>query len=94
MNFRLKLSELRNLTWKTLKKRSEQLSVAQKEILNPDRPKKSRFLRCYGAPKGMFRRVLSLQLFSNASEMHRLSLAAHNAMFTGMVMRLIRSDVS
>ena len=37
MNFRLKLSELRNLTWKTLKKRSEQLSVAQNEILNPDR---------------------------------------------------------
>ena len=37
MNFRLKLSELRNLTWKTLKKRSEQLSVAQSEILNSDR---------------------------------------------------------
>ena len=37
MNFRLKLSELRNLTWKTLKKRSEQLSVAQNEILNPYR---------------------------------------------------------
>ena len=51
MKFRLKLSELRNLTWKTLKKRSEQLSVAQNEILSPARPKKFSILRCYGAPK-------------------------------------------
>ena len=48
-----------------------------------------RFLMCYGAPKDMFRSVLPFQLFPNASGMHRLTLAAHMAMFTGMTVKLI-----
>ena len=82
MNFRLKLSELRNLTWKTLKNRSKQLSVAQNEILCPARSKKFSILRCYGAPKDTFRRVLSFQLFPNASGMHRLSFVTPITKFT------------
>ena len=53
MSFLSKLSELRNLTWKTLKKRSEQLSVVQNEILNSDRSQEiqvSAVLRCAKRP--------------------------------------------